>query len=101
MLHRLMLGGTLIMLLATSSLAREPVGAHCEFDRQCASRNCKDGVCRGGPHPSGPVHGFDARVSPMGRCRRHARKKAAPPQKIRCVPVAEGQRAGRRDGTAA
>jgi hypothetical protein len=37
MLRRLTLGGTLIMLLATSSLAREPVGAHCEFDRQCAS----------------------------------------------------------------
>ena len=50
MLRRLMLGGTLIMLLATPSLAREPVGAHCEFDRQCASRNCKDGVCRGGSH---------------------------------------------------
>src|SRR5262249_19445602 len=43
MLRRLMLGGTLIMLLATSSLARKPVGAHCEFDRQCASRNCRDG----------------------------------------------------------
>jgi len=51
MLRRLMLGGALIMLLATSSLAaRKPVGAHCEFDRQCASSNCKDGVCRKGPH---------------------------------------------------
>jgi len=50
MLQRFMLGGSLIILLATPSLARQPVGAHCEWDRQCASRNCKDGVCRKGPH---------------------------------------------------
>jgi len=50
MLRRFIVGGTLIILLATPSLARQPVGAHCEFDRQCASRNCKDGVCRSGPH---------------------------------------------------
>ena len=31
------------MLLATSSMARTPAGAHCRFNRQCASRNCQGG----------------------------------------------------------
>jgi hypothetical protein len=50
MLHRLILGGSLVVLLATSGLAKLPTGAHCRFNRQCTSRICQSGVCQGGPH---------------------------------------------------
>jgi hypothetical protein len=57
MMHRLVLAGGLVMLLATSSFARMADGSHCRFNRQCASRNCEGGICRSGKsrgtHPSG------------------------------------------------
>jgi len=57
MMHRLVLAGGLVMLLATSSFARMADGSHCRFNRQCASRNCEGGICRSaksrGTHPSG------------------------------------------------
>ena len=57
MVHRLVLAGSLMMLLATSSFAvRAPDGSHCRKNRECASRYCQGGICRSGGarvHPSG------------------------------------------------
>jgi hypothetical protein len=46
MLHRLVLGGSLVILLTTSSLAKIPAGSHCRLDLQCVSGNCQNGTCQ-------------------------------------------------------
>ena len=57
MVHRLVLAGSLVMLLAAPSLAvRKPDGSHCRMNRQCESRYCQGGICRSGRsrvHPKG------------------------------------------------
>ena len=50
MLRHVILGGSLIILLATASIAELPPGAHCRFSRQCASGHCQGGTCQGGVH---------------------------------------------------
>jgi len=45
MVHRLVLAGSLVMLLTTSSFAvRAPDGSHCRKNRECASRYCQGGI---------------------------------------------------------
>jgi hypothetical protein len=57
MVHRLVLAGGLVMLLAAPSFAvRKADGSHCRKNRECASRYCQGGICRSGKsrvHPKG------------------------------------------------
>jgi len=50
MLQGLMLGGSLVVLLATASVAQLPPGAYCRFSRECATGHCQGGTCQGGVH---------------------------------------------------
>ena len=63
MFNRLILGGSLIILLAAASIAGLPPGAHCRFSRQCASGHCQGGTCQGG------VHGPTRNHPPGALCR--------------------------------
>jgi len=76
-MHRLVLAGSLVMLLATLTFAsRMADGSHCRFNRQCASRRCEGGICRSGGKTVHP-RGSRKSVHPSGApCMRNSQCKS-------------------------